>query len=140
MCFDSKEEKMIISSGRIKTSFELNFIHETAGASPLNFSVILLEQSYTVQQRRIYIHFMHYNRFFLSSFSLSTTTGAAGILNHNSLSLRVHFSVLGFLSGEYRVNISKNVISIINRVGNKAKHIAIPTNASIVLSVACIYK
>jgi hypothetical protein len=83
---------------------------------------------------------MHYNRFFLSSLSLSTMTGAAGILNHDSLSLRVHFSVLGLLSGEYLVNISKNVISIITRVGIKAKHIAIPTNATIVLSVACTYK
>lgn len=62
------------------------------------------------------------------------------MLNHNSLSLRVHLSVLALLGGEYRVNISRNVISTMSRVGTKAKHIAIPTNASIALSVAYIYE
>lgn len=66
-----------------------------------------------------YIHMYHL--LFLSSFSLSRTTGAAGMLNHHSLSLLIHLSVLAFLKGEYLVNASKKISKNMYLPGNKAR-------------------
>jgi hypothetical protein len=73
---------------------------------------------------------------FLSSLSFSTTTGAAGILNHNSLNLLVHLSVLALRGGDLFVNASRNINKISTLVGTMARHRAISTNARIALSVA----
>ena len=62
----------------------------------------------------------HHYFFFLSSFSLSRTTGAAGMLNHHSLNLLVHLSVLAFLGREYLVNVSKKISSVIYLLGTNA--------------------
>lgn len=43
------------------------------------------------------------------------------MLNHHSLTLLVHLSVLGFLGGEYLVNPSKNTIRTMYFVGKKAR-------------------
>jgi hypothetical protein len=75
-----------------------------------------------------------YHLVFLSSLS-STTPGAAGMLNHHSLNLLVHLSVLALRSGDLFVNASRNI----NRrtlVGTMARLRAISTNARIALSVA----
>jgi hypothetical protein len=73
---------------------------------------------------------------FLSSLSFSTTTGAAGILNHTSLNLLVHLSVLALRGGDLFVNASRNINKISTLVGTMARLRAISTNAIIVLSVA----
>jgi hypothetical protein len=72
---------------------------------------------------------------FLSSLSF-TTTGAAGILNHTSLNLLVHLSVLALRGGDLFVNASRNINKISTLVGTMARLRAISTNAIIVLSVA----
>jgi hypothetical protein len=72
---------------------------------------------------------------FLSSLSFSTTPGAAGMLNHHSLNLLVHLSVLALRSGDLFVDASRNI----NRrtlVGTMARLRAISTNVRIALSVA----
>lgn len=74
---------------------------------------------------------------FLSSlFSRSSTTGAAGTLNHHSLNLLVHLSVLGLLRGEYLVNISRSIRRNSHLMGSKAVIRAIRTSTRIALSVA----
>lgn len=78
-----------------------------------------------------------YHLVFLSSFSFSTTTGAAGMLNHHSLNLLVHLSVLALRSGELFVDTSRNTSSRSTFVGTMARLRAINTNARIALSVAC---
>lgn len=78
-----------------------------------------------------------YHLVFLSSFSFSTTTGAAGMLNHHSLNLLVHLSVLALRSGELFVDTSRNTSSRSTFVGTMARLRAISTNARIALSVAC---
>lgn len=85
----------------------------------------------TIQEKNFHL-------FFLSSFSLSSTTGAAGMLNHHSLILLVHLSVLGLLGGEFLVNNSRNKSRSTSLVGRSAIPKAIKTSASIALSVACL--
>jgi len=77
-----------------------------------------------------------YHLVFLSSVSFSTTTGAAGMLNHHSLNLLVHRSVLALRGGELLVHTSRNISSISTLVGTMARLRAISTNATIALSVA----
>ena len=77
-----------------------------------------------------------YHLVFLSSVSFSTTTGAAGMLNHHSLNLLVHRSVLALRGGELLVHTSRNISSISTLVGTMARLKAIITNATIALSVA----
>lgn len=73
--------------------------------------------------------------FFLSSLAFSRTTGAAGILNHHSLSLLDHFSVLAFRIGEYLVKSSRKVRRIMYFKGKNARTSAetkkTPTNFSV---------
>uniref|UniRef100_M1A4N0 Uncharacterized protein n=1 Tax=Solanum tuberosum TaxID=4113 RepID=M1A4N0_SOLTU len=73
--------------------------------------------------------------FFLSSLAFSRTTGAAGILNHHSLSLLDHFSVLAFRIGEYLVKSSRKVRRIMYLKGKNARTSAetkkTPTNFSV---------
>lgn len=59
------------------------------------------------------------------------------MLNHHSLDLLVHVSVLGFLGGEYLVNTSKNIKRPTYFKGRKARIKATRTSASATLSVAC---
>lgn len=59
------------------------------------------------------------------------------MLNHHSLNLLVHLSVLALLSGEWFVNTSRNIARISNLVGSKARTRAINNSARIDLSVAC---
>lgn len=87
----------------------------------------------TIQEKNFHL-------FFLSSFSLSSTTGAAGMLNHHSLILLVHLSVLGLLGGEFLVNNSRNKSRSTSLVGRSAIPKAIKTSASIALSVACLWE
>ena len=77
-----------------------------------------------------------YHLVFLSSVSFPTTTGAAGMLNHHSLNLLVHRSVLALRGGELLVHTSRNISSISTLVGTMARLKAIITNATIALSVA----
>lgn len=74
---------------------------------------------------------------FLSSLAVSRTTGAAGMLNHHSLNLLDHLSVLALLGAEYLVNTSKNIRRMIYFKGRKARIKAARTSATATLSVAC---
>ena len=87
----------------------------------------------------LYILRRHRYFFFLSSFSLSgtRTTGAAGMLNHHSLSLLAHLSVFAFLGGEYLVNVSKKVNRIMYLLGMKARIKATHKRVNANFSVAC---
>lgn len=58
------------------------------------------------------------------------------MLNHHSLNLLVHLSVLALLTGELFVKTSRNIARISNLVGRKARLRAIANSARIALSVA----
>ena len=58
------------------------------------------------------------------------------MLNHNSLNLLVHLSVLALRSGDWFVDTSRNNTSSKTLVGTMARLRAISTNARIALSVA----
>lgn len=80
---------------------------------------------------------MHqYYFLFFSSLSLSSVTGAAGMLNHHSFNLLVNLSVLAFLGGEYLVNISKKSSRTMHLVGKKAKIKAVDRRPKANFSVA----
>jgi hypothetical protein len=58
------------------------------------------------------------------------------MLNHHSLNLLVHRSVLALRGGELLVHTSRNISSISTLVGTMARLKAISTDATIALSVA----
>lgn len=80
---------------------------------------------------KLYFHFL-----FLSSFSLSRITGAAGMLNHHSLNLLVHLSVLAFLGGEYLVKVSKNTSATMYLQGTKTRINAVNKRVTATFSLA----
>lgn len=59
------------------------------------------------------------------------------MLNHHSLSLLAHLSVLAFLGGEYLVNVSKKVNRIMYLLGMKARIEAAHKRVNANFSVAC---
>jgi hypothetical protein len=59
------------------------------------------------------------------------------MLNHHSLSLLVHLSVLAVLGGEYLVNVSKKVNRIMYLLGMKARIKATPRRVNANFSLAC---
>ncbi|KAL0423772.1 UNVERIFIED_CONTAM: hypothetical protein Sradi_0912000 [Sesamum radiatum] len=63
-------------------------------------------------------------------------TGAAGMLNHQSLNLLIHLSVLALLCGEYLVNVSKKASRTMYLRGTKARSKARAKSATANLSVA----
>lgn len=68
--------------------------------------------------------------------SLSSATGAAGMLNHHSLNLLIHLSVIAFLGGEYLVKVSKKTRRTMNLLGRKARIKAVTKRATANLSLA----
>lgn len=58
------------------------------------------------------------------------------MLNHHSLNLLVHFSVLALLRGEYLVNASKNAIRIMYLPGTNAINKATAKRATANFSLA----
>lgn len=61
------------------------------------------------------------------------------MLNHHSLTLLVHLSVLAILGGEYLVNASKNTTRNMYFVGRKARVKAITRRETANFTVACSY-
>lgn len=90
----------------------------------------------TSHEQKSYSH----HRFFLSSLIRLRITGAAGMLNHQSLNLLIHLSVLDLLTGEYLVNVSKKASRKICLTGNKARSNARTKSATANLSVAWTLK
>lgn len=86
----------------------------------------------TKHEQKSYLH----HRFFLSSLTRLRITGAAGMLNHQSLNLLIHLSVLDLLTGEYLVNVSKKASRKIYLTGNRARSNARTKSATANLSVA----
>lgn len=82
------------------------------------------------------LQILQHHFFFLSSFSLSSITGAAGMLNHHSRNLLIHLSVLVFLIGEYRVNVSKKINTTTYLLGRKARVKAMTKRAAANFSLA----
>ncbi|MFS7962086.1 hypothetical protein Hanom_Chr08g00722501 [Helianthus anomalus] len=79
-------------------------------------------------------HITHF--FFFSSLTFSSTTGAAGMLNHHSLSLRFNLSVLDLLIGEYLVHSSNKTAIITYLIGTTATNTAVITSATANRSLA----
>lgn len=100
----------------------------------LQCSPVALDDSilFMMQLPRDYIH-IH----IFSTLSLSRTTGAAGMLNHHSLHLLAHLSVLALLGGECLVNISRNITKSISLAGKMATVNAIKTSVSTAVLAAC---
>ena len=58
------------------------------------------------------------------------------MLNHHSLNLLIHLSVIAFLGGEYLVKVSKKTIRTMNLLGRKARIKAETKRATANLSLA----
>lgn len=102
-------------------------------------SRLCLESS-SIHNVYMYKFYNLHHLFFLSSLCLSIITGAAGMLNHHSLNLRVHLSVFDFLRGEYLVKSSKKTSMIIYRDGKNAKSNAMTRRALANFSVAWMHE